>query len=158
MPGSILLGYDGSPSAAHAIRRARAVLAARTMIVATVWEPALPVTPTVWGDGLADPIDPAMAEELTALSGNRAEQLARHGAEIARAAGFAVETAAVPEELNIADTLADLAAERGADAIVVGRRGHGRLHQLVLGSTSASLLRRAGCPVLVVPMADDAED
>jgi nucleotide-binding universal stress UspA family protein len=45
--------------------------------------------------------------------------------------------------------LADLAEEIGADLLVVGATGGGRLHRR-LGSTTDRVLRRAHCPVLVV--------
>jgi nucleotide-binding universal stress UspA family protein len=159
VPGSILIGYDGSPSAAHAIRTARSLLAAETAIVATVWEPALPASPTVWGDGMAtEALDPETAEELNELTSDRAEQLARHGAEIAREAGFEAQTESVPEEANVPETLADLAERHGVEAIVVGSHGHGSLHTRVLGSTSASLLHHARRPVVVVPAPASASD
>jgi nucleotide-binding universal stress UspA family protein len=43
-----------------------------------------------------------------------------------------------------------LAAARGADAIVVGTRGHGLLGRLVLGSVSRGVVRQATCSTLVV--------
>jgi nucleotide-binding universal stress UspA family protein len=44
------------------------------------------------------------------------------------------------------------AAERaGADLLVMGRRGAGNIRRAVLGSTVDAVLRRAPCPVLVVP-------
>src|SRR5262245_4363193 len=43
-----------------------------------------------------------------------------------------------------------LAEARGAQAIVVGSRGHGLLGRLLLGSVSRGVVRRAPCPTLVV--------
>jgi nucleotide-binding universal stress UspA family protein len=45
-----------------------------------------------------------------------------------------------------------LAAESdGLDLLVCGSRGHGPLRTLMLGGTSHELVRKASCPVLVVP-------
>ncbi len=49
-----------------------------------------------------------------------------------------------------ADVLVDLARTLGADLIVVGSRGMGRLGRLVLGSVSDGIAHHAPCPVLVV--------
>ena len=52
---------------------------------------------------------------------------------------------------NAAQTIIDLAAEAGADVIVVGNRGHGPLAGLVLGSVALQLLRAAPYPIVMVP-------
>lgn len=47
-----------------------------------------------------------------------------------------------------------LLAEQGrlaADAIVLGSHGHGALYDLLVGSVAEGVLRRAPCPVVVVP-------
>jgi nucleotide-binding universal stress UspA family protein len=57
----------------------------------------------------------------------------------------------------IGDTAPGLAHEelaqlsREVDLLVVGSRGHGPLRRLLLGSTSTRLVRKAACPVLVLP-------
>jgi nucleotide-binding universal stress UspA family protein len=45
------------------------------------------------------------------------------------------------------------AAELDAGMIVLGSHGHGLLHKAFLGSVSESVMRHAGCNVLVVPSA-----
>jgi nucleotide-binding universal stress UspA family protein len=49
------------------------------------------------------------------------------------------------------ETILEVAEHAGADLIVVGAHRHGRAHTLLLGSVSEGLLRKAACPVLVVP-------
>lgn len=49
-----------------------------------------------------------------------------------------------------AEAVARVAKARGADEVIVGTRGFGRL-RAALGSTSHSLLHSAPCPVVVVP-------
>ena len=54
---------------------------------------------------------------------------------------------------NPARAISRLAAEIGADIIVVGTPGHSSLGGLLLGSVSQQLPRTAPCPVLTVPFA-----
>ena len=43
------------------------------------------------------------------------------------------------------------------DLIIVGSHGHGPLYNLLVGSVTADLLKRATCPVLVVPACSKAK-
>lgn len=45
-----------------------------------------------------------------------------------------------------------LLAARGAELVVVGRRGHGGYRGLGFGSTADQVVRNAPCPVIVVPV------
>jgi nucleotide-binding universal stress UspA family protein len=38
-----------------------------------------------------------------------------------------------------------------ADFIIIGSHGHGRLYDLLLGSTSEAVVKKATCPVLIIP-------
>lgn len=61
------------------------------------------------------------------------------------------------ETIRAGDGARDLlayAAEIGADLIVVGSHGHGRVSRAVLGSTTTKVLRGATCAVLMVPPVD----
>ncbi len=50
-----------------------------------------------------------------------------------------------------AEALLQLAQQRGADLIVLGRRGVGGLTSLLLGSQAAKVVAHATCPVLLIP-------
>jgi nucleotide-binding universal stress UspA family protein len=58
---------------------------------------------------------------------------------------------AEPHAGEPAEVVLAIARERGIDAIVVGRRGRGRLAGLLLGSVSQKVVTLARCPVVVVP-------
>jgi nucleotide-binding universal stress UspA family protein len=49
-----------------------------------------------------------------------------------------------------AKEVVEFASERHADLIVCGSRGHGRMKQLLLGSTSHKITQLAGCSCLTV--------
>lgn len=63
--------------------------------------------------------------------------------------GLAVSIALL--EGSAVDKIRQEAARLQTDLIVMGSHGHGRLHQALLGSTTQGVLRKAGCPVMIVP-------
>lgn len=65
----------------------------------------------------------------------------------ARAAGVELEVEIRPG--HAAELISKVAAERGADLIVLGHRGH-FLRDHVLGSTADRVAEHAGCPVMIV--------
>lgn len=50
-----------------------------------------------------------------------------------------------------ASTLAELAADREARQIFIGRHGHSRVHEVLFGSVLLSLAHKAAVPVTLVP-------
>jgi nucleotide-binding universal stress UspA family protein len=49
------------------------------------------------------------------------------------------------------ETILAEAEKMGAEAIVVGSHGHGKLYDFAVGSVSSGVIRKAKVPVLVVP-------
>jgi nucleotide-binding universal stress UspA family protein len=158
----ILIAYDGSPSADHAVREAGRLLPGRRAQVIVVYKQGIGFEllelPAATIGLPPAPIDVRTALELDAELAERSQKLAQQGAEVARAAGFVAEALAVADDADtpVAQTIVTLAGERSADAIVVGAHGHGRLSEVVLGSTSRDVIRRAPCPVIVARSAQPA--
>jgi nucleotide-binding universal stress UspA family protein len=94
------------------------------------------------------PLDVRTAEEFDRATVERAQALARQGAELARDAGLEAEGLAVADDADtpVAETLVALARERVARAVVVGAHVHGG----IIGATTRTLLREAPCPALIV--------
>ena len=120
----------------------------------TVWEPALAygaaTVPSPTGGLQPGAIDVGQAQEIEEELHARATRLAEEGADLARTAGLEAEAAPVAGEADAADSIAALAHERAAAAIVIGSRGLSGLRARLEGSTSSKVLKRAPCPVLVV--------
>lgn len=51
-----------------------------------------------------------------------------------------------------AESILELAADLRADLIVIGRHGHGRVSKTLFGGVAEKIVRKAHCPVLVVPL------
>ncbi|GAB4537824.1 MAG: universal stress protein [Pleurocapsa sp.] len=49
------------------------------------------------------------------------------------------------------ETILQEATKLNADMIVIGSHGHGALHKALVGSVSEGVIRKASCPVLIVP-------
>ena len=54
---------------------------------------------------------------------------------------------------GIVEKILDEAQRRRADLIVVGSHGHGKLYEMLIGSTCEGILHQARVPVLIVPAA-----
>jgi nucleotide-binding universal stress UspA family protein len=159
--GPVVIGYEGSPSAEHALREAGGLLAGRRALVVVVWKAGLAFelmelpTSTVGLPPAAIDLRTAVEVERTMFEG--AQRLAEQGARLAGDAGFDAEPLVVAEDpdVTVAETLVRVAQERDAQAMVVGAHGHSRLGEAVLGSTSRDVIRNALCPVVVARRADD---
>ena len=138
----VLICYDGSPGARHAIKAAADLLAPHRAVVLDV---APPIT-VAESPAALSPMMPDFARR------NREEALARAraGADFARAAGFTAEattTVAAPTWQGIVH----VADEIGATAIVMGSRGLTGVRELAAGSLSHQVAEHAARPVLIVP-------
>jgi nucleotide-binding universal stress UspA family protein len=155
--GPVLIGFDGSDAAEHAIREAGALLSRRPALVITVWKRGLGLElvqlPAIVPGLPPSTLDVRTAGEIDREMAEHARRLAQEGAQIAADVGFAdPEGLAVADDLDtpVAETIAHVARERHAQVVAVGAHGHGRVHEVLLGTITRDVLRRAPCPVLVV--------
>jgi nucleotide-binding universal stress UspA family protein len=150
----VVVAYDGSPESKAALRETAHLLGHRTVIVATVWEPGLAdlaVAGAAPVPGMMSSMaDPAMSVELDRAMRDHAERVAGEGAQYARSLGLAAEPHAVPDEVNVPETIAEIADELDAQVVVVGSRGISGMRSRLLGSTSHGVLSHCRRPVLVV--------
>jgi nucleotide-binding universal stress UspA family protein len=149
----VVLAYDGSAEAEVALREAVALFGQRPLIVASVWEPGLAMMtmmPPAGEPGMGYLPDPDEVTAIDKAQSGHAGDVAEAGARLARELGATAEALPVPDSVNIAGTLIEIAEERDARAIVVGSRGLGGIKARVLGSTSRKLLHDTHRPVLVV--------
>jgi nucleotide-binding universal stress UspA family protein len=150
----VLIAYDGSEVSRSAVRHAAELFAGRPAVLATVWEPGLAAVQVAMpgmgvGMGTRSP-DPTTIEAVDRVAREHASTVAADGAEFARSLGLVAEPQAVPDEVDVADTLIDIARERGAAVVVAGSHGISGLRKRLLGSVSRKLIEHCDRPILVI--------
>jgi nucleotide-binding universal stress UspA family protein len=140
----ILICYDDSESARHAIDAAAALLPNRRAVVLDVGPP-LTVAESF---AVIAPVTPGAAFE--GLNEDDARQRARVGAERARAAGFEAEARSTLGSPTW-EGITDIADEIDAAVIVMGSRGLTGAREAFEGSVSHQVAEHANRPVLIVP-------
>jgi universal stress protein A len=92
-------------------------------------------------------------ETMVRQSSDLQTKLTRALKEIQRP-GLKADTHLLMAESSIAETILHRAADEGADLIVVGGHGRSQVEEFFIGSVANELVRKATCPVLVVPEED----
>jgi len=146
----VVIGYDGSELSRTAVRRVAELCPGRAAVLATVWEPALAMAPVDSEFGEVAPFDPETIETVDRTQLEHASKIAEEGAQLALSLDLKAEPHVVPDAVNVADTLIDLARQRDAAALVVGSHGRSGLRSLILGSVSHTVVAHCDCPVVVV--------
>ncbi len=156
-PHPVLVAFDGSPTAQAAVAAAARLFAGRRLVIVSIWEPGLAFAMASTGDITGVGYVAPTAEEMASVDRaqrDHATDAAETGARLARELGADAEAYPVADESKVGETLAELADQFDADAIVVGSRGLGAFKAGLFGSTSRSLLGETTRPVLVVKAAE----
>ena len=133
----ILIGYDGSQQAKHAVDWSANLAGIKESSVTVISvAPALEAVPPI-----RDAVDPT-------------SDIPEHHAQIEEAAARLASRGIQAEKLvragNPAEQILDAAEEGGFDVVVVGHRGLGAARRFLMGSVSERVVRHASRPVLVV--------
>lgn len=143
----LLLCYDGSEPAQHAIVLAADLLRPRHALVLTVWEPAAGVGTFAWQGAAERTLEYA---EFDRAASELGERIVAEGARIAEDGGFHVEPLAVEATGSVWTTILEVAERRNVSMIVLGSRGLTGMRSILLGSVSTALVHRAKRPTVVI--------
>ena len=134
----ILVAIDGSESSEHALTTALELAAlTHAKVLALAVEGPLPAYAATVGE----------VEEVQREKDAFFTELVARVRQRAREAGIDLETEVRPGHAS--ELIVHYAAERDADLIVLGHRGH-FLRDRMLGSTADRVAEHAGCPVMIV--------
>ena len=136
----IVVGVDGSAGGRRALQWAAHEAATRGGAVQAV---------IAWSwDGLEyGPIAATRPQEEAGRAGRLLDSEIK---ELIAQSGSSLPVAGEVVEGRPADVLC--AAGRKADLLVLGSHGHSRVRHTVLGSVSEECIRKAACPVVVIPV------
>jgi nucleotide-binding universal stress UspA family protein len=146
---TILIGYDGSPHADHAVDEAARMFPGADAIVMTAWMSVRDVA----GAGRAA-LPAAVIEKATtdmdAVAEAAAKATAEAGADRASAAGLKARPQAACVGGSIAQAILHAADEQDVMSVVVGSRGRSGFRSALLGSVSNAVVHHCVRPVVVV--------
>jgi nucleotide-binding universal stress UspA family protein len=152
---SIVIAYDGSENARHAIAVAARELGPRPAEVVHAWEPLASATSRLAIYAVAFG---ASAGEEVALEAERARAVADEGATIARDAGFDAKAITLRSDGPVAHAIVEYVGERAPRLVVMATRGLSGARSAIAGSVSHHVTQHVHTPVLTVPPDQAAND
>lgn len=142
----LMLCYDGSEDAKHAISEAGSLFPGTHALVLTVWQPVSSLSSLGWAAATAMP-DLA---ELDRAAAEKRHRMVAEGVALAQEAGLEAEPIAVQADGPIWEAIIQAADRKRASIVVVGSRGLTGLRSMVLGSVSNSVVHHARHPTFVI--------
>jgi nucleotide-binding universal stress UspA family protein len=144
--GPLLICYDGSEDAKHAIEHAGDLLPGRHALVLTVWHPIVGGGILSWSGATIGRVNSVSPDRAAAEDGGR---IASEGVRIAQAVGLEAESIAIEAAGPIWKTILTIADGYRVAMIVMGSRGLTGVRSMLLGSVSNAVVHHADRPTLV---------
>jgi nucleotide-binding universal stress UspA family protein len=145
--GPLVLCYDGSEDAGHAIQYAGELFAGRRALVVTVWRPTVALGGLGMAGETAGMVDFFELDQAAAEHGRR---VAEEGVRIAQSAGLDADPVAVKATGSVWKAIVETADRHDAATIVMGSRGLTGVRSMLLGSVSNGVVHHAERPALVI--------
>jgi nucleotide-binding universal stress UspA family protein len=145
---SIMICYDGSPSAKHAIAVAAGFLPERRVTLLHVWNPPDPILTDAFSE--PDVVAGTSGNALEQWCRDRGDQVLSEGVSLATDLGLEVDGRLERSRNGVPATILEVAEELGA-VVVMGTRGAAAVQSDLLGSVSHAVVYASHLPVLVVP-------
>lgn len=134
---SVVVGIDGSPHSVHALQWTLDHVRRDALVTAVIATESGPI--------VGDPLSPSAEEVGAAALADLERCVAPVAAEAeGRPSIDLLAMSGDPREALVS-------AVPGADLVIVGARGHGLVHHLMLGSVSTALTHHPTLPTIVVP-------
>ena len=146
---SILICYDGSPSARRALEVAGHTLGGTPAVLLHVWNPPERIIADAFGVGVHE--HAPTYEHLEELSKRRADEVLAEGLSLAEQLRLSATGRLERDQSTVWKTIVGVADELTAELIVCGTHGRTAVEPDLLGSVSNALVHHTTRPVLVVP-------
>src|SRR4051794_20829397 len=145
--GPLLLCYQGSEDAKHAIEHAGRLLGGRDALVVTVWQPT-PAPGSSTSVGATESTFDLV--EVDRRAADRGERVARDGDGSPKQAGLHARPVVAEDPATVWKTTGETADRHDAAIIAMGSRGLTGLRPLLLGSVSSAIVHHADRPTLII--------
>jgi nucleotide-binding universal stress UspA family protein len=146
---SVLICYDGSDRAAHAITVTATLFPGADAHVLNIWEPMERIVARYSAIG---PYLGEGVEDADTGIEHDANELAAAGAKLAGDAGLVATPHSAELRTSVWEAVVHAADQLNVDAIVTGTRSLHGLREALSNTLSHALLQHSGRPVLAIPM------
>ena len=149
MPPTLLICYDGSDRAKHAIEVAAKLFPGAEAKVLHVWEPIEHIVARY--AALAPYLGETTDEADTGFE-HESQSVAQHGADLATAAGLQGSAHTAVLENSVWQSVIEASSRLDADLVITGTRSLHGVQELLVGTLSHALLQHGRVPLLAIPL------